>query len=126
MKIVKEMELPEDKHPGRFIKWLASAKILDAKKMSVCMVRLLAGETVTPPHSHPNGEEFIFILEGTGRVMVDKEVSPLEAGDGVLFPQNSIHALQNNGTEELKVICFFSPPADPSVYEYHEGIDFPD
>jgi len=126
MKIVKEKEMPEDKHPGRFIKWLASAKVLDAKKMSVCMVRLLAGETVRPAHSHPDGEEFIFILEGKGRVMVDREVSSVEVGDGVLFPQNSIHMLQNNAEEEMKVICFFSPPADPSVYEYHEGIDFPD
>ena len=31
------------------------------------------GETVRPAHSHPNGEEVIYIVRGNGRVMVEGE-----------------------------------------------------
>jgi hypothetical protein len=34
--------------------------------------------------------------------------------------------LQNSGEEDMKVICFFAPPADFSSYKFYDDIEFPD
>ena len=80
---------------------------------------------MTPAHSHPNGEEVIYIIHGTGRVLVSGEVRAVREGMAVLFPQGAVHMLHNTGAGEMKVICFFAPATGLSNYEMHEGVDFP-
>jgi oxalate decarboxylase/phosphoglucose isomerase-like protein (cupin superfamily) len=46
-------------------------------------------------------------------------------GTTVLFTQGAIHMLQNTGTDEMKVICFFAPPSDLSTYKFFEDVEFP-
>ena len=125
MKIVNENNVEEIKLPGRYLKWLISPKFMGSKYNSVCVIRILAGETVRPAHSHPNGEEVIYILRGKGKVMVDGEVEKVEQGMAVLFPQNSVHMLKNTGNTEMKVICFYSPPSDISTYKFFDEVSFP-
>ena len=79
-----------------------------------------------PAHSHPNGEEVIYILSGSGRVLVSGEVQAVSPGTAVLFPQGAVHMLQNTSAEEMKVVCFFAPPTGLENYRMHEGVDFPD
>jgi hypothetical protein len=33
--------------------------------------------------------------------------------------------LQNSGSEEMKVICFFAPASDLSTYRFFEDVEFP-
>jgi len=126
MKTIHESEAKEKQMPGRLMRWLASAQVLGAEKLSVCIIRVPVGETVYPAHSHPNSEELIYILRGSGRVLVDGEVGLVRQGTVVLFPEGSVHMLQNNGIKEMKVICFFAPPSDPTIYKYFEDIKFPE
>jgi quercetin dioxygenase-like cupin family protein len=123
--LIHESNVEELALPGRHLRWLANAGRLGAKHLSACVIRVAPGEKVRPAHSHPNGEEFIYIIQGSGRVLVNGEVAALEAGSAVLFPQGSVHMLQNTGSEEMKVICFFAPPSDLSTYRSFEDIDFP-
>src|ERR1043165_2430435 len=97
--------------PGRELRWIVSDKpaTLHAAHCSACVIRVPPGEKVRPAHSHPNGEEVIYILSGSGRVLVSGEVAAVRAGSAVLFPQGAVHMLQNNGTEEMKGACFFAP-----------------
>ena len=71
------------------------------------------------------GKEIIYAVSGTGRVYVDGELESLDDGTAVLFPRASVHMVQNNGTEPLKLLCFFCPPVSLEDYRYHEEIDFP-
>ena len=112
--------------PGRRLTWLITADSVNAEHCSMCMIRVAPGQTVRPAHSHPNGEEAIYILTGNGRVMIDGKVEHVTAGAAVLFPQGKIHMLQNSGTEEMKVVCFFAPPTGLENYKMHEDVDFPD
>ena len=58
--------------------------------------------------------------------MIDgKVVEPVKEGFAVLFPQGSVHMLENTGDEEMKVACFFAPPSDLTTYRFFEDIDFP-
>ena len=46
MTIIHESEVPETEHPGRFMRWLANEDSLYAKNLSVCVIRVMPGETV--------------------------------------------------------------------------------
>jgi quercetin dioxygenase-like cupin family protein len=111
--------------PGRNLRWLVNAELLGAKHLSMCVIRVEPGETVRPAHSHPNGEEVIYIVRGEGRVMVDGEVSAVREGSAVLFPQGEVHMLQNTGTTAMKVACFFAPATNLENYRFFEGVEFP-
>jgi quercetin dioxygenase-like cupin family protein len=112
--------------PGRELRWLIGAGALSAEECSACVIRVAPGDKVRPAHSHPNGEEAIYIIAGSGRVMVGGEVQAVTAGTTVLFPRGVVHMLHNTGTEEMKVICFFAPATNLDNYKMHPGVDFPD
>jgi quercetin dioxygenase-like cupin family protein len=111
--------------PGRNLRWLVNAELLGAKHLSACVIKVAPGETVRPAHSHPNGEEVIYIVAGSGRVMIEGEVSAVREGSVVLFPQGKVHMLQNNGQTEMKVVCFFAPATNLDNYKFFENIEFP-
>lgn len=121
-----ESEIEELNLPGRRLRWLVNDKLLGSKNTSVCLIRVAPGEIVRPAHSHPHGEEVIHIITGTGRVMVEGEVSPVKAGSTVLFPQGHVHMLRNDGEEEMKVICFFAPGTGLDNYRMYEDVNWPD
>ena len=123
--LLHETDVEELDLPGRHLSWVVNEELLGAKHCSSCVIRVEPGQTVRPAHSHPNGEEVIYIIHGSGRVMVDGEVSSVRAGTIVLFPQGKVHMLQNNGTEEMKVVCFFSPATDLDNYKMFEDVEFP-
>jgi len=52
--------------PGRNLRWLVNAETLGANHMSVCLIKVAPGDKVRPAHSHPKGEESIYIISGEG------------------------------------------------------------
>jgi quercetin dioxygenase-like cupin family protein len=123
--LIHESEAESLDLPGRNLRWLANADLLGAKHLSMCVITVEPGQTVRPAHSHPNGEEIIYIVSGSGRVMVSGEVSPVREGTAVLFPQGEIHMLQNNGGTQMKVACFFAPATSLENYKFFEDVEFP-
>ena len=123
--VVDENEVEALDLPGRRLSWLITPAGVGAEHCSMCMIRVAPGETVRPAHSHPNGEEVIYVVAGSGRALIDGVVHPVHAGSAVLFPQGQIHMLQNSGGEEMKVLCFFAPPSSLDTYKFFDDIDFP-
>ena len=112
--------------PGRELRWLVAASAIKADHCSACVIRIAPGDRVRPAHSHPNGEEVIYIISGSGRVLVGDDVETIRPGSTVLFPRGVVHMVHNTSDEEMKVICFFAPPTGLENYKMHEGVDFPD
>jgi mannose-6-phosphate isomerase-like protein (cupin superfamily) len=121
-----EVEAEELDLPGRHLRWLVSPDRLNAEHCSACVIRVAPGEKVRPAHSHPHGEEVIYIIRGSGRVLVAGEIAPVREGTAVVFPQGAVHMLHNTGDEEMKVVCFFAPPTNLDNYKLYEDVDFPD
>lgn len=124
--VIHENDVEELGLPGRHLRWVVSPDSIRANNCSTCVIRVAPGEKVTPAHSHPNGEEVIYIIRGSGRVLVAGEVSGVREGTVVLFPRGAVHMLHNTGSEEMKVVCFFAPATGLDNYQLHEGVDFPD
>jgi uncharacterized RmlC-like cupin family protein len=55
--------------PGRELRWVVAASALQSEQCSACVISVAAADKVKPAHSHPNGEEVIDIVSGSGRVM---------------------------------------------------------
>ncbi len=123
--IVDEKSVEAIDLPGRELKWIVTGENTGARHCSMCVIRVQPGQTVRPAHSHPNGEEVIYIIQGSGRVMIEGLVEPVHEGCAVLFPQGSVHMLQNSGNVEMKVACFFAPPSDLGTYRFFYDIEFP-
>jgi mannose-6-phosphate isomerase-like protein (cupin superfamily) len=124
MKVIHETDVEEKKGPGRFIRWIADEKTMQPQYFSSCVIRVLPGETVQPAHSHPDGEELIYIVSGIGQAWVDGEIQPMRTGTAVLFEQGQVHMIRNIGDEEMKVVCFFAPPTGLDNYKLFEGVEF--
>lgn len=124
--IIDETSIEALELPGRRLRWVVTKENTNAQHCTMCVIQVLPGQTVRPAHSHPNGEEVIYIVQGSGRVMIDGTVGPVSEGSAVLFPQGSIHMLQNTGDKVMKVACFFAPPSDLSTYRFFEDIQFPE
>jgi len=112
--------------PGRELRWLISPDAVPAEGCSACVIRIAPGDRVRPAHSHPNGEEVIYIITGSGRVLVGEDVRPITPGTVVLFPRGVVHMVHNTSGEEMKVVCFFAPATNLDNYRMHEAVDFPD
>jgi quercetin dioxygenase-like cupin family protein len=123
---IHETEIEEMDLPGRHLRWVVSPEGLKAESCSACVIRVAPGDKVRPAHSHPHGEEVIYIIRGQGRVLVAGEVSQVHEGSVVLFPRGAVHMLHNTGSEEMKVVCFFAPATNLENYKMYEDVDFPD
>ena len=123
--IVDESAIEALDLPCRKLRWVVTNGNTNAQHCTMCVIQVEPGQTVKPAHSHPNGEEVIYIVEGSGRVWIEGEIEPVKAGCAVLFPQGKIHMLQNSGDTVMKVACFFAPPSDLSTYKFFPEIEFP-
>jgi len=123
--IIDETTVEELDLPGRRLRWVVTQENTGAQHCTMAVIRVAPGSRVRPAHSHPNGEEVIYIVSGHGRVLIDGEVQTVKAGCAVLFPKGKIHMLENLSNEEMKVACFFAPPTSLDNYVFFEDIDFP-
>ena len=125
MQTIHETDVREKAVPGRFLRWIVgSPEGLKSDFCSCCIMRVEPGSTVQPAHSHPGGEELIYIIAGEGKVYVDGEIRAVQAGSAVLFEVGSVHMVRNSGAQEMKVACFFAPPSRLEEYEFHPEVSF--
>jgi quercetin dioxygenase-like cupin family protein len=55
-------------------------------------------------------EETQLILSGQGELLLDEGPKPVRTGDVFVLPEGTAHDLRNTGTDDLRVIAFFSKP----------------
>jgi quercetin dioxygenase-like cupin family protein len=89
--------------------------------------RLLLGRTVLPPgarhepHSHPNCDEFLFVVSGHGTIYTDDGEEPAGEDDVVFTPAGYVHGFNN--TSDHDVLLLWGWPGagslDTAGYELH-------
>ncbi|HEY0192859.1 MAG TPA: iron-containing redox enzyme family protein [Kofleriaceae bacterium] len=100
-----------------------AAEVLDPR-----MVRIPAGK-FNEKHKHAH-ETLIHILEGSGQILIDDRVLPVQVGDTVLVPRWAMHQTQNLGDRELRFLAVtdfaFSQRAylgDATAYRMEVDVD---
>lgn len=72
------------------------------KRLGVHLIRVPPGKESFIPHAHTLQEEFVFILEGAGEVVLDGVAHAVGPGDFVGFPTDGvIHSLKAVGPGDL-------------------------
>jgi len=60
---------------------------------------------------HPDTDQILTFLSGTGHADLSGETHPIEAGDQCAVPAGTQHNFRNTGDEPLVLYTIYSPPA---------------
>ena len=75
---------------------------------------LTLGRTVLPPgarhepHSHPNCDEFLFVVRGHGMIYTDEGEEPAGADDVIFTRAGRVHGFNNTSNEEVLLLWGWS------------------
>lgn len=67
-----------------------------------------------PLHYHTY-EEAIYIIEGSGRLWIEDECAEFAAGSSIYLSPRVRHCLENDGTENIRLLGVFYPSGSPAV-----------
>jgi uncharacterized cupin superfamily protein len=95
------------------------------EELGCSLYELPSGSDAWPYHYHEGNEESLFVLDGSGRLRLDGEERPLDAGDYVALPagEGSAHAVANDGPEPLRYLVV-STMDEPDVTAYPDSDTF--
>jgi mannose-6-phosphate isomerase-like protein (cupin superfamily) len=90
--------------------------------LSLAEARVSPGAS-TQAHLHPTTEEHYHFTAGSGIMTLGEERFAVLAGDTVAIPPGSVHKVENNGRDELVILCCCSPAYshDDTVLTETEG-----
>lgn len=91
------------------IKWFVTPERTPNATFAFGEVILLPGQG-HDRHNHPQSEEILYVLSGTGEQMVsDGESFPVGAGDTIYVPQGAFHSTYATGWEPLRILAIYNP-----------------
>lgn len=60
---------------------------------------------------HRGADQWLFVVAGTGEVLVNRKKFPIKAGDLVLIRRGDTHTIHNTGANLLRTLNIYVPPA---------------
>jgi len=63
-----------------------------------------------PDNYHPESDQWLFVVSGTGVVTVDGTDERIGAGDLLRIAAGERHGIENDGDEPLATVNFYTPP----------------
>lgn len=87
---------------------LTSSKI--EKNMEPIMYEIKPGGESGRGYFNHNGEEFIYVVEGSLDIYIEDQLTTLNEGDSFYFKSTLNHRFKNNGKKLTKVIWVVTPP----------------
>ncbi len=87
---------------------LTSSKL--EKDMEPIIYEIKPGGESGRGYFNHNGEEFIYIIEGSLDIYIEEKMTTLNQGDSFYFKSTLNHRFKNNGKKLTKAIWVVSPP----------------
>ncbi len=112
VRVLRDEQTLEEWRPG-VVTRLRAAAALGAERLCAFEQWSEPGSGA-PRHVHPEEEELIFILSGTGQLEVDGAEEEVRAGDTVVIAPGVWHGFLNTGEDTLHTLAVFSS-ARPAV-----------
>jgi len=97
-------------YPGdteTFSDGLCLSRHFDMKNVAIWFERMPVGKRTSWPHAHSHEEEFVFVLEGTPTIYLNKKMIDAESFMGIDFKAGSgvAHTLTNNSDDYVYYLC---------------------
>jgi len=67
--------------------------------------------TGEPDNEHPNSEQWLFVISGSGEAKVNRRRVRLAANSLLLIEKGEVHQVTNTGKKPLITLNFYAPPA---------------
>ena len=114
-KLVDPAQLPTMTFDWGLIKPLVARENTEGAGVSMMHVLLLPGKG-HERHNHPDADEILYVLAGTGEQMVDDEQTfPVRAGDTIWVPKGAYHSTINTGYEPMVLLAVYAPAGAEEV-----------
>lgn len=75
----------------------------------------MAPNQVHPPHYHPVGPEFYYIVEGSCLIQVDEEMIEARPETAIYLPEGTVHAVWTREDESVTIFYTFRERSDAAV-----------
>jgi uncharacterized cupin superfamily protein len=105
----REVSIALGRDPG-------SANPKDRHPFDVEILRIPAGCTPYPYHSHAAQWEFYHVISGRGLIRHEGGKTAVEAGDAFIFPPDEPHQFVNDSPDDLVVYVVADNPVGESCY----------
>jgi quercetin dioxygenase-like cupin family protein len=79
--------------------------------------RFEPGEGLRRHYHEPPGEEFYYVIRGSGTVWLGAETFEVTAGDAVCVLPGVVHGVTNSGTQVLEIVFAISPKSKAAPIE---------
>jgi mannose-6-phosphate isomerase-like protein (cupin superfamily) len=85
--------------------------VLNTNRSQAATMALAAGEkTGGPENRHEESDQWMYVLEGNGKILVEDKAIDLKPRRLVLIEAGEAHEVQNTGKGVLKTINVYAPP----------------
>jgi len=109
MTSIDAAKVPTHSFDWGVIKWLVSPDQNTGANITFGEVVLLPGQGHVR-HNHPQSEEILYVLSGTGEQMVDDKPSfAVHPGDTIYIPTAIYHSTINTGWGPLRLLAIYNP-----------------
>jgi len=116
-KLIDPASLPTMSFDWGLIKPLVATENTDAPAMSLMHVVLLPGRG-HERHNHPDSDEILYVLAGSGDQMVDDgEPFAVRPGQAIWVPKSAFHSTVNTGWEPMVLLAIYAPAGAEQVLE---------
>lgn len=90
-----------------------SFKVLGGSRsvQSALMVLQPGQSTGQPQNEHLRSEQWLFVVSGTGRAIVNRRRVAIRESSLLLIEKGEIHQVRNTGRRPLVTLNFYAPPA---------------
>ena len=82
------------------------------KHTQIVVMSIPAGQDIGE-ETHPDNDQVLYLIEGSGQVVLDGNESDFNTGDLVLVPAGTKHNFITKGDQPMKIITTYSPPHHP-------------
>lgn len=86
-----------------------NAKVIPLHSDSTTSTFVIFVKKTVPAHFHAHHTEQVFVLEGEGIMQMGDQNLEVKAGDFIIIPKNTIHAVEVTSEQPMKVISIQSP-----------------
>ena len=63
-----------------------------------------------PDNAHADSDQWLYVVSGSGRAVVEGETVRLDSGDLVVVEAGETHEIENDGNEPLQTLNLYVPP----------------